>query len=181
MQPLDDEKEITPYGPSEPVHTLFNPGVIFSAGAIGLAVVGSLLPFISLSHAIVRDGGSANVLAFLSRALYSFPNALPTVWFFSMVIIALITIASLTGVHFRLLYVGQVLLSAFALFWGFMTISTFTEPGRFDLDDHIVLDWGFFFFVLAFTLSIIAGILSVRWYERAQQRDLVKSLKVPGT
>ncbi len=90
-----------------------------------------------------------------------------------------ITIASIAGVHFRVLYVGQVTLSVFAIYWGFMTVLTFSKPGRFNVDVHIALDWGFFFYLLAFIISTIAGIISVRWAERMQQRDLVKSLKIP--
>jgi hypothetical protein len=95
-----------------------------------------------------------------------------------MVIIAFVTIASIAGVHRRRLYVGQVILSLFAIFWGFMTVLTFTQPHRFDVDVRIAPDWGFFFFLLAFIVSAIAGIISIRWSERIQQRDLVKSLNI---
>ena len=96
-----------------------------------------------------------------------------------MLLIAVVTIASIAGVHFRALYVGQVTLSLFAVFWGFMTVLTFSKPGRFGVDVHIALDWGFFCYLLAFALSTIAGIISVRWSERVQQRNLVKSLHIP--
>src|SRR6266566_7696085 len=99
------------------------------------------------------------------------------VGFLPIVIIAVVTIASLAGIHFRVVYVGQVTLSLFAIFWGFMTVLTFSKPGRFNVDVRIALDWGFFFYLLAFIASAIAGIISVRWSERMQQRDLVKSLQ----
>ena len=186
MQPSNDDagpteaKEATPYAPPEPTRSLLNIGAILSVVAVVLAIVGSILPFISLPGDVFQNGAPSSVLQFLSRALYSsFLNALPTVWFFSMVIIAAITIASIVGVHLRVLYVGQVTLSVFAIFWGFMTVLTFSKPGRFNVDARIALDWGFYFYLLAFIISAIAGILSVRWSERMQQRDLVKSLKIP--
>ena len=184
MQPLNDDagptgtKEATPYAAPEPTHSLLNIGAILSVCAVVLAAVGSLLPFISLPGDVFQNGAPSSVLQFLSRALYSsFLNALPTVWFFAMVIIAVVTIASLAGIHFRVVYVGQVTLSLFAIFWGFMTVLTFSKPGRFNVDVRIALDWGFFFYLLAFMASAIAGIISVRWSERMQQRDLVKSLQ----
>ncbi|SRR5258707_4593438 len=181
MRPFDDVNDATPYVLEEPARSLPNIGAILSICAVGLAAVGSILPFIALPGGGLQNGPPSgvpsSVVQFLSRALYSsFLNGLPTVWFFSMVIIALITIVSIAGLHFRALYVGQVILSVFALFWGFMTITTFAEPRRFDIDDHLALNGGFFFFVLAFILSTIAGIISIRWSERVQQRDLVKSL-----
>ena len=186
MQSFNDDagpaeaKEATPYAPPEPTHSLLNTGAILSVVAVVLATVGSILPFISLPGDVFQNGAPSSVLQFLSRALYSsFLNALPTVWFFSMVIIAAITIASIAGVHFRVLYVGQVTLSVFAIFWGFLTVLTFSKPGRFNVDVRIALDWGFFFYLLAFIISAIAGIISVRWSERMQQRDLVKSVKIP--
>ena len=179
MQPSNDDagpteaKEATPYAPPEPTRSLLNIGAILSVVAVVLAIVGSILPFISLPGDVFQNGAPSSVLQFLSRALYSsFLNALPTVWFFSMVIIAAITIASIVGVHLRVLYVGQVTLSVFAIFWGFMTVLTFSKPGRFNVDVRIALDWGFYFYLLAFIISAIAGILSVRWSERMQQRDL---------
>ena len=186
MQPFNDDagpakaKEARPYAPPEPTRSLRNSGAILSVVAVVLATVGSILPFISLPGDVFQNGAPSSVLQFLSRALYSsFLNALPTVWFFSMVIIAAITIASIAGVHFRALYVGQVTLSVFAIFWGFLTVLTFSKPGRFNVDVRIALDWGFFFYLLAFIISAIAGIISVRWSERMQQRDLVKSVKIP--
>jgi hypothetical protein len=186
MQPLNDDagptgtKEATPYAPPEPTGSLLNTGAILSVCAVVLAIAGSLLPFISLPGDVFQNGAPSSVLQFLSRALYSsFLNALPTVWFFTMVIIALITIASLLGVHMRTLFMGQVTLSVFAIFWGFMTVLTFSKPGRFNGNVRIALDWGFFFYLLAFVISVIAGIISVRWSERMQQRDLVKSLNIP--
>ena len=188
MQPLNDDaepteaKEATPYAPPEPTRSLLNSGAILSVSAVVLATVGSILPFIALPGDVFQNGAPSSVLQFLSRALYSsFLNALPTVWFFSMVIIAAVTLASIAGVRFRVLYVGQVTLSVFAIFWGFMTVLTFSKPGRFNVDVRIALDWGFFFYLLAFIISAIAGIISVRWSERMQQRDLVKSLKIPPT
>jgi len=188
MQPSNDDagpteaKEATPYAPPEPTRSLLNIGALLSVVAVVLAAIGSILPFISLPGDVFQNGAPSSVLQFLSRALYSsFLNALPTVWFFAMVIIAAITIASIAGVHFRVLYVGQVTLSLFAIFWGFMTVLTFSKPGRFNVDVRIALDWGFFFYLLAFIISAIAGIISVRWSERIQQRDLVKSLRIPPT
>src|SRR3982075_1567097 len=123
MQPLNDDgvpagtKEATPYAPPEPTRSLLNIGAILSVCALVLAIAGSILPFISLPGDVFQNGASSSVLQFLSRALYSpFLNALPTVWFFAMVIIAAITIASIAGVHFRVLYVGQVTLSVFAIY-----------------------------------------------------------------
>jgi hypothetical protein len=185
MQPLNDDgtpmgaREATPYAPPEPTPPLLNIGAILNVVAVVLAVVGSVIPFIALPGDIFQNGAPSSVLQFLSRALYSsFLNALPTVWFFAMVIVALVTIASIAGVHRRRLYVGQVILSIFAIFWGFMTVLTFTEPHRFGVDVRIAMDWGFFFYLFAFILSTIAGIISIRWSERIQQRDLVKSLKI---
>ncbi len=185
MQPFNDDvtptgaEEATPYVAPEPTPALFNGGVILSIGAVVLAAVGSVIPFISLPGDIFQNGAPSSVLQFLSRALYSpFLNALPTVWFFAMICIALITLASIAGIHFRVLYMGQVILSVFALFWGFMTVSTFTEPHHFGVDVHIAVNWGFFFFLFAFVASTIAGMISIRWSERVQQRDLVKSLKI---
>src|SRR5713226_8720950 len=115
MQPLNDDaepteaKEATPYAPPEPTRSLLNSGAILSVSAVVLATVGSILPFIALPGDVFQNGAPSSVLQFLSRALYSsFPNALPTVWFFSMVIIAVVTIAGIAGVHYRVLYVGQV-------------------------------------------------------------------------
>ncbi len=188
MQPLNDDgaptgtKEATPYATPEQKQSLLNIGALLSVVVVVLAAIGSILPFISLPGDVFQNGAPSSVLQFLSRALYSsFLNALPTVWFFAMVIIAAITIASIAGVHFRVLYVGQVTLSLFAIFWGFMTVLTFSKPGRFNVDVRIALDWGFFFYLLAFIISAIAGIISVRWSERIQQRDLVKSLRIPPT
>jgi hypothetical protein len=178
MQPLNDDA--TPYAPPEPTPFPFNIGIILNLAAVVLATVGSILPFIALPGDRFQNGAPSSVLQFLSRALYSsFLNALPTVWFFAMVIVALVTIASIANVRSRILYVGQVILSIFAIFWGFMTVLTFTEPRRFGVDVRIALDWGFFFFLLAFIISAGAGVISVRWSERIQQRDLVKSLKMP--
>lgn len=186
MQPSNDDgppgeaKEATPYAAPEPTRSLLNIGAILSVVAVVLAAVGSLLPFISLPGDVFQNGAPSSVLQFLSRALYSpFLNALPTVWFFAMVIIAAVTIASIAGVHFRVLYVGQVTLSVFAIYWGFMTALTFSKPGRFNVDVRIALDWGFFFYLFAFIISTVAGIISIRWSERMQQRDTVKSLKIP--
>ncbi len=188
MQPSNDDgvsaktKETTPFAPPAPTRSLLNTGAIVSLVAILLASIGSIVPFISLPGDIFRDGISSSVFQFLSRALYSpFLNALPTVWFFSMVIITAITIASFAGVHYRFLYIGQVILSVFAIYWGFMTALTFAKPGRFGVDVHIVLDLGFSIYLLAFILSTIAGFLSVRWSERIQQRNLMKSFHQPPT
>jgi hypothetical protein len=185
-KPFDGETDVTPYVPEEPARSLPNIGAILSLCAVGLAAIGSILPFISLPGGGFQNGSPSDVpssvVQFLSRALYSsFLNALPTVWFFSMALIALVTIVSIAGLHFRALYVGQVILSVFALFWGFMTVMTFAEPRRFDVDDHLALNGGFFCFALAFIVSSVAGIISVRWSERLQQRDLLKSLNRPGT
>jgi hypothetical protein len=186
MQPLNDdeaptrEKVATPYVPPEPTHSLLNIGVILNVVAIVLAIVGSLLPFISLPGDVVQKDAPSSVLQILSRALYSsFLNALPTVWFFAMLLIALVTVASIVGVHFRRLYIGQIILSVFAIFWGLMTVLTFTEPHRFNDDVDLLPNWGFFLYLLAFILSTIAGMISTRWSERIQQRDLLKSLKIP--
>src|SRR5712691_5327732 len=146
MQPFNDDagpteaKEATPYAPPEPTHSLLNIGAILSVVAVVLATVGSILPFISLPGDVFQNGAPSSVLQFLSRALYSsFLNALPTVWFFAMVIIAAITIASIAGVHFRVLYVGQVTLSVFAIFWGFMTM---LMVGSADTShDELVIAW----------------------------------------
>ena len=187
MQPFNDDgiptetKDATPYVAPEPTRSLLNIGAMLSLFAVVLAIVGSLLPFISLPGDVFQNGAPSSVVQFLSRALSSpFLNALPTVWFFAMMLIAAATIASIAGVHFRTLYVGQVTLSVFAIFWGFMTVLTFSKPGRFNVDVRIALDWGFFFYLFAFVISAIAGIISVRWSERIQQRDIVKSLKIPG-
>lgn len=186
MQPYNDDGTsteptvATPYAAPEPTHLLLNVGAILSVAAVVLAIVGSILPFISLPGDVFQNGASSSVLQFLSRALYSpFLNALPTVWFFSMVIVAAITVANFAGVYLRALYVGQVTLSTFAIFWGFMTVLTFSKPGRFDVNVHIVLDWGFYLYLCAFIISAIAGVLAVRWAERIQQRKLVRSLKMP--
>ena len=186
MQPSNDDgernvaREGTPYAPPDTTPTLLNSGAFVSIGAVALAILGSIVPFISLPGDVFQNGASSSVLQFLSRALYSpFLNALPTVWFFSMVIIAVVTLLSFAGVHYRLLYVGQVTLSVFAIYWGFMTALTFAKRGHFDVDVHIALDVGFFLYLAAFILSTIAGVISVRWSERMQQRDLVKSFKIP--
>ena len=180
MQPLNDDGTPpgTPYAPPEASPPPRNIGVILNIIAIALAAIGSIIPFIALPGDRFQNGAPSSVLEFLSRALYSpFLNALPTVWFFAMVIIVLVTIASIAGVHRRRLYVGQIILSLFVIFWGFMTVLTFTEPHHFDVDVRIAPGWGFFLYLLAFIISTLAGILSVRWSERIQQRDLVKSLK----
>jgi hypothetical protein len=186
MQPLNDDgtppetAEATPYAPPDATPPPRNIGVILNIIAVVLGVIGSIVPFIALPGDIFQNGASSSVLQFLSRALYSpFLNALPTVWFFAMVIIVFITIASIAGVHRRRLYVGQIILSLFVIFWGFMTVLTFTEPRHFDVDVRIAPDWGFFLYLLAFIISTIAAILSIRWSELIQQRDLVNSLKMP--
>src|ERR1700738_2930120 len=123
MQPLNDDgtppgaPEATPYAPVEATPSPTNIGAILNIIAIALAVVGSIIHFIALPGDRFQNGAPSSALQFLSRALDSpFLNALPTVWFFAMVIVALITIANIAGVHRRRLYVGQIILSIFAIF-----------------------------------------------------------------
>lgn len=175
--PTTDARASSPFAPFGSTGQILNIGAIMSVFAVILAAIGCFLPFISLPGDAFQNGAPSSVAQFLSRALYSsFLNALPTVWFFAMVIILGITIASIVGVRFRIVYVGQVTLSAFAIFWGLMTVSTFTEPQHFNEDVHIVLDWGFYILAVAFIISAIAGVISVRWSERVRQRDALRSL-----
>ncbi len=122
---------------------------------------------------------SLSIVQMVSISIFS-PSfdGLPTIWFFSTIVLLLIAIASAFGTRSRTAYLTQIILPAFAVFWGMIALSTLTSARQFQLNDQTSIGIGFWVMIAAFTLAIISGLFSLRWSERAKRIDTLKKLYV---